>query len=478
MRAKASRGTFIAAAALLATVFAAGCRSVPHTARTDGAPDQTEVGFLLRGLSPRAVHPAHDGPGNRAKEEAALEKAGVPVTAAEMYRAVGTTPARLNAAADYARLGEEFKKYPGLDAADFKVTDSTAQQRTAVRRMLSEHANVMVLIRRAASKPRCQFKRHWEFPEAYSFPESLTFDRAARMLAMESALRAMQGRYYDAIREQALGFSVAGQEGSEPDLIAYLAGQECESTALEGMKSILLIAGPRARVDLQVRAAVAGDRPRLDHSRAYWGQVLFLIEITDMLKKEPAAASYLMSPEEHSPPPRLSSAKQWTPKQRTLFGEFMDENLARSLGWNRMAYRVARQPTYLRRIALSRRLGAGDEATDRQPVSASLPNILPGTFLRPPTWEKDADMCADAGVTDAGAAVLAYRARHGRYPDRLDQAAPRTADPFTGGPLHYKQSGAGFIIYSVGRDREFNGRVTPTANPRLYFHYPAGQMSR
>jgi type II secretory pathway pseudopilin PulG len=59
-------------------------------------------------------------------------------------------------------------------------------------------------------------------------------------------------------------------------------------------------------------------------------------------------------------------------------------------------------------------------------------------------------------------ALAAYRAEHGRYPDRLERLAPKHLDKvpediFADGPLHYRQQDNGYMLYSVGRDGEDDG---------------------
>jgi hypothetical protein len=56
-------------------------------------------------------------------------------------------------------------------------------------------------------------------------------------------------------------------------------------------------------------------------------------------------------------------------------------------------------------------------------------------------------------------AVAAYRAKEGKYPDKLDDLLPGyiaqiPGDPFDGQPLRYRRDGAGPVLYSVGPDRK------------------------
>src|SRR5439155_18581248 len=61
-------------------------------------------------------------------------------------------------------------------------------------------------------------------------------------------------------------------------------------------------------------------------------------------------------------------------------------------------------------------------------------------------------------VVMTGAALLAYRARRGAFPDRLEEAIPAPPrDPFSGRPLKYRREGDGFVVFSVGPEGAFDG---------------------
>jgi hypothetical protein len=61
-------------------------------------------------------------------------------------------------------------------------------------------------------------------------------------------------------------------------------------------------------------------------------------------------------------------------------------------------------------------------------------------------------------VTRAGLALLRYRQTHGVFPETLDVLdAGDLSDPFADGPLIYRTTEDGFVVYSVGEDRADNG---------------------
>ena len=61
-----------------------------------------------------------------------------------------------------------------------------------------------------------------------------------------------------------------------------------------------------------------------------------------------------------------------------------------------------------------------------------------------------------------GMALHAYRLEQGKYPSTLAALIPGylpvvPSDPFADGPLHYRASGASFLLYSVGPDGKDDG---------------------
>jgi hypothetical protein len=66
-----------------------------------------------------------------------------------------------------------------------------------------------------------------------------------------------------------------------------------------------------------------------------------------------------------------------------------------------------------------------------------------------------------SGAWQVALALKAYHHDHGAYPVSLAEAEQATwklpLDPFTGKPYHYRRSGAGFVVWSVGFDQKDDG---------------------
>ena len=67
-------------------------------------------------------------------------------------------------------------------------------------------------------------------------------------------------------------------------------------------------------------------------------------------------------------------------------------------------------------------------------------------------------------LTRAGLALLQYKQAHGGCrPRSMPWVVEGLVDPFTEEPLRYRPEGEGFLVYSVGAERQDNGG---TPSPR------------
>jgi hypothetical protein len=427
-----------------------------------------------------------NGRRNLAVHQAAARKAGIPLTPRELQKPV--PPTAQNAAPDYRRLTQLLKEKPIGEAEDKIVADlggdavhSEADLGT-LRKVLADHADVMELVHRAADKPQCNFNRDWSQATKLQFPENATMREAARLLRAESYLMAKDGNYHDAVANLARGFRIAGHAASDPYLIGYLVGVAIDAVTLRGMESILYLGGPNAAVADEVREAVAKNRPALDFRKSMDGEAVALsVALAEMRRGGPRAVIEIMvagkaASGEAAPPQAEIPAKKLTPEEKRAWDSLMDAVEADLLHQIRLAAARAAKPFGVRK--------AGEQQAEATAsIQTSNPIELFRSVLLPDFYRVDiAGLRARAReeALIAGAAVLAFRAKRGGFPDLLQEALPSVPqDPFSGKPLEYRResraAASGFVVYSVGPEGDFSGGKpgVKTAEPEAYFRYPA-----
>ena len=104
---------------------------------------------------------------------------------------------------------------------------------------------------------------------------------------------------------------------------------------------------------------------------------------------------------------------------------------------------------------------AGRKALTRA-VTDLLVSILVPSLGRAPELAHQARMQTELEML--ALALAAFRAETGAWPESLDKLAPKylpeiPVDRFSDGPLVYKPQGKGYLLYSIGRDRQDSGGV-------------------
>jgi len=239
------------------------------------------------------------------------------------------------------------------------------------------------------------------------------------------------------------------------------------------MESILALAGPNAEVAEAVRKAISEQRPRFRMRDALAGEWVIISHGMQRLGEgDPEAALQLGLPEGTAAEP----AQEMPPAdQKRLRKESAASIEAYTLSQMRTLVASCDKPYPVRGPLLKRLL-----TLDKQPS----PNLMQrvGNMLLPVMAQvaiKEVATRAQEEVVMAGAALLAYKARRGAFPERLEQAAPQpSTDPFSGRLLEYRREPHGFVVYSVGPDSNFDGKPEAKRSPgHAYYRDPATPQS-
>ena len=411
------------------------------------------------------------GQANLAREEAAARQEGIPLTASQLQRPL--PPPSQNAAPLYVRLTKLLHDKPlglpryaeGMDASYVY----TPQQVAAVRRTLAKRQDVMTLVHQAADRPQCVFVRDWSQGAKLEFPEYQQMREAARLIKTESYLLARDGRYGEAISNQARGFRVADQAATDHTLISYLVGVASEAIALGGMQGILAQAGPNAAVDDEVRRVVASKHSHLSLPAAMAGEAGFDCTVFPQMHSAEGRGMSASLDAAGFSEGAIRSFKVSASEQRHLHS-LIDAWQADYLARMRVLVIACDQPPSVRQAAFAsvnaKLRWDGSSADGTRYVFSS---ILMPVFTT--IGQNGTRINAREAVTQAGAFLLAEKARTGAYPNTPPQGF---IDPFTGKPLLFRREGGGFVVYSAGPTGRFDGGKLGAKVPgqESLFRYP------
>lgn len=400
-------------------------------------------------------------------EREVARAAGVPIFPSDLE--LPSYPPDQNAAGDYLALADLLKEKPLVPSAHQPVMDNiprsgrlTDVQTDIMRRLLASRRDVTGLIHQAVVKDGALGEQDWS-PDA-RFPVFAPAREAAKILRWESWVMARNGRFVDAVRNQALGFRLSRQISDYPTLIGFLACSAIESITLNGMEDILVEAGPDPQVADTVREEVARIQPP-DFAFAMRGEALFGQETIRSIQTFRQAAGLGEQRQESEPVVEKPRKPGFLLKHYLL-----QAHEAVYLHWMTRHVEAARLPITEISGAMAKVQQEFERKASRSP-SYLLTSIRLPVFAKASDRERERQ--AQRDVLSMGAAVMAYRGRNGVWPERLEQALPDAPmDVFGGKPLVYRREENGFVVISaglIGGSSDTSGRKV---NREIAFRYP------
>lgn len=361
-------------------------------------------------------------PYNLETERADARAAGIPLDVAELRQTA--PPPSENAAPIYAAMSALEKKRP-LDKKAVEAAKAGQPSTAALNALITGRPDYARLVHQAAAKPHAYYRHRFSVDEEW--PQNSQIRECAEWVRWESLLMARQGRYLEAVKNQALGYRFAAQAGEDPVIVSYLLSSACESMTLTGFAGILREAGPNAEVADAVRREIAAYKPNLDLTRSLKAEALFGGTFTRSMTRigDPGA-------------PRRTGFAKW------IFG---DPSEAVQLHWMNRYVQASQAPRARRSAELAKVQAEFDHADGKRPTYMMASIVIP--VLSSAAESEDRVTAKRAGISTV-AAVVAYRARTGRYPDTLREAInPEPADPYTCKPLGYRREGNGFVVWAT-----------------------------
>jgi hypothetical protein len=471
----------------LAPVPGAGARSVGRAPEPLPKLDAYDVPAFLRGLERSRAPGARllrrqirNGPRDLARQRAAARREGVSLSPMGLRQP--PLPAGQNAAPVYRRLVRLLKEKP-LDqeverlARDLGVrTAHKPEEIDRVRKLLAQRQDVIALIHAATDRPRCDFGWDWsQSPDVIFVSEYSAMRKAVILLSAQSYFLAKGGHYEQAIQQQIRGFRVAEHVAADRIVLSFIIAAAYARMTLDGVENILHLAGAEAEVTDSLSAAITAHWPQLSLTDALKGEAASTVISLDRLRRAgPSLLARWQRLLEFDANLRARRSKHavrpLSARSRRTWLLMLDAAEALYVRQMRQVIAGAARP-HSARHALYNQL---DYLDDRPSVTERLFGGITGLSFTRLGWNQLRTK-ARAAVLTAGAAVLAYKARHGAYPERLEQALPQPPlDPFSDQPVRYRREGEGFVVYSVGPHGDNEGRETAAgAEEQVRFRYPA-----
>lgn len=393
------------------------------------------------------------------KELAKLHQDGLPTSLAECYQR--TPPPDIeNAAPIYRQLknAPSGKDELYVDSL-LKHNPITQSDYSYLNSFLTNHADAYALVHQAVSRPDYYVYHDPNGdPAAILFPSLAHMRTCSRLLRIESMTILQGNNGVKAAQNMAFGFQPANHAAHEPMLIGYLVSIACNAITFKGLQDIMTRTHGDTATAEAVKQAINTSYKQQRLSNVIKTELAFQCSELAYMKKhyKPSDFNNLSGTNI-----KLSSAEKYHWKALIdLNGITLLQYMRPNIDAADLPYPQATQKMQQTQAAFMRLKGS-------KVVIASIfyPLLSKVTAHR-------ARETATANVTLMAADVFIYKAKHGAFPDRLEQAVVNVPiDPFDLKPLKYKREGKGFVVYSVGETGKYDGKPLKQNEHETVYRY-------
>jgi hypothetical protein len=345
----------------------------------------------------------------------------------------------------------------GDRAEAWKVYDRTAfdPSNREQREFLDSQQRGLALLREAAALPQCTFDRDWAsdtMPLDLPLPELPNLRHGAILLAYDALARANRGDGRGALDNVAAIFGIA-RHVHYPLLIDVITAAGVEKTGTRALEDVLALAVVKAE-DL-ARLKVQGGESFRDRLRRVftmeeaWGMAAFVMIATGRAR---GSADIQAT----TPMDALGEAMLDSPLYRIFF---LEDDLTAYRRHLRTMRNNTAQPIPAMLAGFDRQEQA-IRATRGGGILAGL--LLPAAYR---CLQVSLDGDAHRDLVRLAIAATLYKAKHGKYPEKLADLVPEflgeiPSDPYDGRSLRLRRVKEEVVIYSIGRDRKDDGGQT------------------
>jgi hypothetical protein len=367
-----------------------------------------------------------------------------------------------NAARDYERAFALFSIKPQDYGIRFSSEISQFRMDIAgpeVAKLLADDAPALAALAQAATRGRCVFVTDYSAGMAVRIPSLMNARSAGLLLAIAARRAARGGKHLEAAERIGQALCLSRGIGQPRTLITHMISVAIEDIAVTALRDILTQTEPDAETLARLADVLrehAEKRPRIAESLR--GE-----RLTIMLTAAEVAAG--IKPVNDQLWVRLKFAAQ-----RCSGRVLSDARFAEGL-WDRTEAAVAK-PIHEAYREIKTQIWTPQDQRRANELGAPYGWVLP-SFLAAVRTEAE-----QQGLLRAARLAVACRlhqARTGKLPEGLAELAGQfpkdfaevSTDPFSGGPMLYRRTDTGFVVYSVGAwDPLDNGAPLDYANTR------------
>ena len=308
------------------------------------------------------------------------------------------------------------------------------------QKLLAENAPVLALLREG-------LLQEYRNPPLRSmntlFPYYAKDRSMARLLALDSSVKAHRGDYSGAVRSSMDAMDLGAQVPHGSTLIGGLVGVACSAI---GRRPLWQFADKLSAEEARAAAQ------RIERIRTKW------VPFSETMLEEKWATQASMLEMMRSPNAIGAAAQSMGGPAPAIVNSPLASNLLFLVYSKRRI--MNDYTTYV----------DGEIARAKQPYGSTKPTPVPNNPIVQifvPVYDqaslKSAANEAQNALVEVVYALRAYRVQHGKYPDKLDELTPSIlpripTDPFTAGAaLKYRRAGGSYALYSIGPDGKDDG---------------------
>ncbi len=315
-----------------------------------------------------------------------------------------------------------------------------------LRDFLHSQRRGLALLRKGAALAGCSFERNYAQTIELQLPELEQLRHSARLLALQALTRAADGESREALDDVAAIFGIAGHI-NDPILISLVVAMSVDRIGAKALEDVFALTTPRPEDLGRLTLDVSASYRRKVHRTCRMEEAAIGLSCFAMLAGE-KPMMWVKEFEQIFAPVWLFSSPVW----RVFL--LPDDLAAYRRTMHELQEATARPYPEVRQA-----LEALDQSLRRNRRGLLTSLIIPylNNCVRTAAETDGARQLARLAL-----AVVAYRSKYGKDPDKLDDLVPEYVervplDSFDGQPLRLKRGAKELVLYSVGSDLKDDG---------------------